>query len=242
MLKQSKKLVLIYVLLSFLLILIVCNFQDFKAYLLLHTSKSIYILFNFLTVGIILLMFFYYKNKIRQAEKNISAKNYELHLDNMTTVFNKKGLEQYGKDKWELARKKKTTFAIYFIDIDKFKQLNDTYGHQIGDMVIKEVAFALKKSVRLDTDLIIRYGGDEFLIIVSDIVKDTIHIITRRIQKNMNDIKIDAIKDKITLSIGILFMNKITENDQFDNAITISDEALYKTKKEGGNNFHLVEK
>ncbi|MGI6325133.1 MAG: GGDEF domain-containing protein [Bacilli bacterium] len=231
--------ILIYFLIAALLILIVVNYEEFIAYLTIITDKTIYLWFNLLILFIALLITYNFINQIKQAERKASDKHRQSRTDSMTGVYNRIGLEEYGEEKWEMAKNENTSFAVIFIDIDKFKTFNDTYGHNVGDVIITKIAEALKKSVRLETDLVARYGGDEFVILLSNIDKNAIHVINKRIQKNVKEIKVDEINESLTLSMGIIYTDKIDDDNSLDNIIHLSDVALYKAKEKGGNQYYF---
>jgi diguanylate cyclase (GGDEF)-like protein len=128
------------------------------------------------------------------------------------------------------------------IDMDYFKKVNDTYGHEAGDIVLKTLANILKNSVR-KSDIIIRYGGEEFLVILQNIKneKDALHV-AEKIRKNVEDTVIDIGSDKIkkTVSIGIsIYPNHCEKGWE---CIKAADIALYEAKRSGRNKKVLFEK
>jgi diguanylate cyclase (GGDEF)-like protein len=118
------------------------------------------------------------------------------------------------------------------IDIDKFKNINDKYGHDIGDIAIKEVAKILHNNLRA-CDLVARFGGEEFCILLEDISSKDLEIMFERIRKNFeeNIININEISINYTVSFGIAYGILDSLNDM----VTLSDEALYYSKKNGRN-------
>ena len=127
------------------------------------------------------------------------------------------------------------SFAILFIDLDGFKLINDTYGHEIGDEVLKELSKVLVNSVR-DSDFVVRFGGEEFIIILQNI-KDKKEIIkvAEKIRKTFENTKI-AVNGKTlnkTISIGVSIFPKDT--NKIWEAIKFADLALYEAKRSGRN-------
>jgi diguanylate cyclase (GGDEF)-like protein len=131
-------------------------------------------------------------------------------------------------------RHKNKKIALLFLDLDKFKQINDTYGHYIGDLLLIEVAKVIQKCIR-ETDTLSRLGGDEFGILLEDIISaDLAQRVANKIVKALQTpFMLDKIQINTTTSIGIAF------NDQPDNTIDsliiCADEAMYQAKQRGRN-------
>ncbi len=117
-----------------------------------------------------------------------------------------------------------------FIDIDNFKTINDTLGHQFGDKIIKKVSLSLSDGVRKN-DIVIRWGGDEFLILILDTSKEKLKKIANNLKDIINSIVIDGF-NSITCSFGI---DLIKHNDTIDNVIERIDKALLSAKKQNKN-------
>jgi diguanylate cyclase len=120
------------------------------------------------------------------------------------------------------------------IDIDRFKRVNDTYGHLIGDVVLREVAQALKKQTRR-SDFVGRYGGEEFLIILPETSLDKALILAEKLRRRVSELAIPAegrvLKD-ITVSIGA---TEYEDDPTIEEFINRSDKWLYTAKKNGRN-------
>ncbi|MGL5820407.1 MAG: sensor domain-containing diguanylate cyclase [Sarcina sp.] len=137
----------------------------------------------------------------------------------------------------------KDEFAIIMADIDNFKKVNDTYGHQNGDIVIKGIVDKIRKRLD-DTDVLARYGGEEIILFVNNF-KDKNYVINKidEIRKAIADMKIDIkMKDidsiNVTVSFGVAFSSNYikTSDEQFiENIIKKADECLYSAKREGKN-------
>ncbi|MDP3466209.1 MAG: diguanylate cyclase [Sulfuricurvum sp.] len=121
--------------------------------------------------------------------------------------------------------------AVIFLDIDHFKNVNDTYGHAYGDKVLSQVGKAILKSVRTG-DIGVRYGGEEFVIAMSCNDKDEAIQVAERIRAEAHAIEFQKGRKKfsVTLSAGIAYRQ---ENEPFENLIKRADEKLYKAKEEG---------
>jgi diguanylate cyclase (GGDEF)-like protein len=176
-----------------------------------------------------------YINKLNNKVKRYSNKAY---IDAMTGAYNRRFLEEKDKEIIQEHKFAKTDFGIIMLDIDNFKQINDTYGHEIGDKVIKLLAKEIKKIIRKD-DFLIRYGGEEFVIILKNANASTAHKVAEKIRKTIENIKIDSNGKEVhfTVSLGI---SEITEKDNsiFD-AIKRADEKLYIAKKTGKNRVEV---
>ncbi len=150
--------------------------------------------------------------------------NRHLFMDRLEQVVNR-------------AERKRSKFAVMFIDVDNFKNINDSLGHHIGDMLLKEISRRLVHCAR-DVDTVSRIGGDEFTIILEAVEKEEdIGIIASRIQKRMAEpYSLDGNEHYITASIGIAIYpeNGETAAGLLKNA----DLAMYHVKEMGRNNFH----
>ncbi len=129
-------------------------------------------------------------------------------------------------------------FAIVMTDIDHFKHFNDTYGHQTGDLVLKEVATTLKESVR-SADLVARYGGEEMIILLRGSSLEVGKDIAEKVRKNLEE---RAIKDekntyKVTVSLGVA---EFKIDDTEETIIKRADQGLYKAKEAGRNRVEVV--
>lgn len=145
--------------------------------------------------------------------------------DELTKLYNRKGLEEFLATR--LPIKRDSCVSIILADIDKFKRINDTYGHHYGDLVIKNFSTILREQCRSD-EVCVRYGGDEFLIILLNSPKDTSMKIAHRIQKVVAAQSIDSIT--YSVSFGL---TEMTANDNWDRLIRRVDSALYTAKANG---------
>ncbi len=152
------------------------------------------------------------------------------HFDSLTGAFNR----GYGLSLLErglkFARRRKTPFLLIYIDIDDFKNINDTFGHGEGDQVLKEVVKLLKSALR-EIDIICRMGGDEFLLIFPDSSQKELSIIKERFNKNLIKLNQTINKPyKIGFSIGISCYDP--DNPQpMDELIRIADNKMYEEKR-----------
>ena len=131
------------------------------------------------------------------------------------------------------------SFSVIMCDIDHFKAVNDTLGHQVGDAMIKEIADALKASVRA-ADVAARYGGDEIIILLRGAGSQGCRICAEKLRQNVETMasKKQGPESKVTLSVGFATYRK---NDTAESIIKRADEGLYKSKQGGRNRISTVE-
>jgi len=153
--------------------------------------------------------------------------------DPLTELYNRKFLEEILDSIIAKAKRSKEKIGFLMLDMDKFKAINDTYGHKAGDTALKIVAQIIKKSIR-KSDLAIRYGGEEFLIILQDIKsKNNLFKVAEKIRKTMEKTNINVGTELIkkTVSIGgSLFEDDCNKNDNWE-CLKKADEMLYEAKK-----------
>ncbi|MGM0379582.1 MAG: diguanylate cyclase [Bacillota bacterium] len=155
------------------------------------------------------------------------------YKDQLTKLFNRKYLEQYLDLKYKEFKKFNKKFSIIFLDIDHFKNINDTYGHDIGDEVLKMVSKSLDKSTR-NSDLVVRWGGEEFVILCDDMSKNDLEKLANTIRvlvKNSYFLN-EGIKINVTISIGATLIRK---KDTKESVIKRADNLMYKSKNNGRN-------
>ena len=125
------------------------------------------------------------------------------------------------------------------MDIDNFKQVNDTYGHLVGDMVLKEIASTIQKTIR-HVDIPARYGGEEFTIILPETAATNATIIAERLRYRISQIEVKVDENTVvspTVSIGIAEFPNASED--IKELIDWADKALYMSKENGKNCIHL---
>ena len=172
--------------------------------------------------------------------------NYEMlrrtsHIDTLTGVNNRRFLEQRIGEEIDRSQRNDDPLSCLFLDIDYFKAINDTYGHQAGDQVLALVAGMIKKQLR-SNDVLARYGGEEFVALLSTIDEAKAGDIAERIRKSIKDLSVPFNNDvlKVTISIGLATykpcsMSKVSTSEIAAQLIQSSDTALYSAKKNGRN-------
>jgi len=153
--------------------------------------------------------------------------------DVLTGIYNRRGIFQLGEFEFQRSRRISRPFCILMMDIDHFKQVNDQYGHSTGDQVLNEFANRNSKNLRT-TDLIGRYGGEEFIVLLPDTNLEAARAIAERMRTGITNIPFDTEKTglRITSSFGVA---EAEEYDTFLNLIEKADAALYQAKSNGRN-------
>ena len=144
--------------------------------------------------------------------------------DEITGLYNRRFFE-FLTEKYENSD---YDIGILFIDLDNFKEINDNYGHDFGDEILRKVGFAIKSSIR-DLDYGFRYGGDEFVVMLFT-TKDVLKIVAQRLFEKINSIQTGNIK--ISASIGGAHYK--SDSDSLKEVIKLADERLYEAKKNRG--------
>ncbi|MCG2722676.1 MAG: GGDEF domain-containing protein, partial [Thermodesulfovibrionales bacterium] len=131
-----------------------------------------------------------------------------------------------------------TPASCLMIDIDKFKGVNDQFGHQAGDVCLKEIANILRNCVR-NVDTVGRWGGEEFFVLLPQTKKENAMPPASRILKTISDNKFSSYPDRITVSIGIACIPE-PSIDSVAKLINAADHAMYEAKVAGGNRVELA--
>lgn len=161
--------------------------------------------------------------------------------DPMTKLYNRRYFNNISKHFFALAKREKQNLSIIMLDIDKFKNINDTYGHQVGDEVILSLANILIQNQR-KSDIACRYGGEEFVMLLPNTPKQKAKFLAENIRKkiNSNSIKLGSAKElKFSVSIGVSEVDFYNETD-IEQALKRADDALYKAKEGGRNRVETI--
>lgn len=153
------------------------------------------------------------------------------YKDQLTGFFNRQYMSDYIQLKLTEYEHFKKDFAVLFIDIDFFKKINDHYGHDIGDEVLKTVANTLRNSIRKD-DIAVRWGGEEFILLCSGVSNDYLKEFanTLRVMVSNSEYANENQKISVTVSIGA---TKVKNLDTKDTIISRADQLMYQSKKNG---------
>jgi two-component system, sensor histidine kinase LadS len=169
--------------------------------------------------------------------RNVNETLTKLNLvDSLTGVKNRKYFDESLMREWRLARRDQNPIALLILDIDYFKKINDNHGHLVGDEVLKQVAVSLKKMMKRPADEVVRYGGEEFVIILSHTDKENALQFAEQIRQGIAalDIQIETLKIRLTISIGVAAVIPNAEAHQ-EKLLAAADDALYQAKNAGRN-------
>lgn len=160
-------------------------------------------------------------------------------IDTLTGVNNRRFLEQRLGEEVDRAQRSIEALSCFFLDIDFFKKINDTYGHPLGDQVLIAVASVIREQLR-NNDVLVRYGGEEFVALLSNIEESMAIDIAQRIRKKVNEIVVETTDASVsvTISIGSVTYKPakgrhVNSNQVGADLIQKADEALYRAKNEG---------
>jgi diguanylate cyclase (GGDEF)-like protein len=177
---------------------------------------------------------------LREAGPVLEAKRLMEHLrenslrDPMTGLYNRRFLEDYVGALVNSAQRRKAAFSVLMLDLDFFKQVNDTHGHEAGDKVIKTLGDILARSVR-SSDFAVRYGGEEFLLVLVDTGIEPALKVAEKIRAEVEGTKIPLPTGILQKTISIGASEFPADADTFWQVVKFADVALYKAKESGRN-------
>ena len=167
-----------------------------------------------------------YKNKLEKQKKQILQ-------DPLTRIPNRIGLQERLEKEFALTNKNKNPLWIVIADIDHFKNVNDSYGHPVGDTTLKSIAAVLQKSIS-ENEFVARYGGEEFVLVLPNMPISNAEALLEKIRKQIEN---TPLKNKtktfnVTISIGAAY---VLQNETIKETLERSDSALYRAKNNGRN-------
>ncbi|MEN4054044.1 GGDEF domain-containing protein [Sulfurimonas sp. NWX79] len=159
--------------------------------------------------------------------------------DGLTKLYNRRFFNEVIEREIKRAQRDQSSLSFLMLDIDYFKQYNDSYGHCMGDEVLIKISNTILESIRRPGDYAFRLGGEEFGVLFSGCnVSDSL-LIAEKIRKNIEDLNIEhsnsKISNKITVSIGLLTVDFSQESVDEQGFYTMTDDALYQAKRDGRN-------
>ncbi|GAA6619384.1 diguanylate cyclase [Scytonema sp. NUACC26] len=164
------------------------------------------------------------------------------YTDRLTKLDNRAALERDLPEQIKIARRcDGTPLSVIMLELDRFKQVNDNYGHPVGDRVLQQLSCRLRSHLESDGMTIYRYGGDEFIIIASNRTCEATLDVARHLRSKIGeelflvDRADDVLTVKLTLSIGVTCLHP-EDDPQGESLLKRADEYMYEVKKAGGNN------
>ncbi len=191
----------------------------------------------FLSSGAVIFFMMIYRKKILDGGK---FENMAI-TDSLTDIYNRRYFDNFYESTFAQSSRYHLPLSLIMCDVDHFKKINDVFGHDIGDIVLKEAASILKDNIR-KSDIVARYGGEEFMVCLPFTELPSALDVARKVKNMISKIVIKEIKEnlKITVSIGVISYSDKFE-DKPDEFIKNADELLYEAKKRGRNRIVSVD-
>ena len=155
--------------------------------------------------------------------------------DTLTEVYNRQKFHEMLIQETKESRRYNTHLSLIMFDIDHFKLVNDTYGHQAGDAVLKETARLISENIR-DADLLARYGGEEFMILASHTDRESAFMLAEKLRETVRTAKFNRVQH-VTCSFGV---TQFHGRDTIDSFLKRIDDALYKAKNYGRDRVEML--
>jgi len=204
-------------------------------------NMSIYFNTGLYTLFILFILWLLFKLKALMLDLDQSNKElaHLASIDAMTELYNKRYFDKVSNNILKEAKLEKVAFSLFILDIDKFKSINDTYGHVVGDEVIIHISNLLKKSLRKE-DIICRYGGEEFIVLLPHtILEDAVKIaekIRSKIEVSQVEIEENVLSYRASFGVATFQYKKDTTMLEIINR---ADKALYRAKNNGRNRVEV---
>lgn len=184
----------------------------------------------------------YMKNRILALEADrLQILTRQLQLlsttDSLTQIANRRHFEQVFDSEWRRCQRHQESLALVMIDVDAFKDYNDTYGHQMGDECLRRVAACISDGCRRPADLCARYGGEEFVILLPQITEQGAFEVANSVRHAIENLAIEHSKSDlgvVTISAGIAFQTP-QQGERSEDLIRLADQCLYQAKGAGRN-------
>lgn len=177
------------------------------------------------------------QQEIESLQKKAQNIAQQANSDHLTGTSNRKHIEELLATEFEISRRRQRPLSLAFIDIDNFKPINDTYGHQGGDLVLQNIARFFSSQIR-QQDSLARYGGDEFLLLLHNTGEDDAYALLKRIMTSLQSspgIEVNQQLIRVTISIGMASFTPDDKSSSPRQLIEEADKALYQSKKSGRN-------
>lgn len=175
-----------------------------------------------------------YQKELNEINSALIKKNIKYQeiasRDSLTKLYNRHKFTALYQSSYKVMIDRDSEMSLIMIDIDNFKKINDTHGHNVGDSVIIQITQTLVKNLR-NIDIVCRWGGEEFVILLPTADMDNAALLAEKLRSYIEDLKVERV-GKITASFGI---SSVVEGDDLKSVVNRADEALYLAKKSGKN-------
>lgn len=210
--------------------------------LVFQTPEKVFLNGNFVLLPLCVVSYFCaYANEVR--ERHVFGLEYELEkqatTDSLTGIFNRGHFLKCAQIELDRAQRYNHALVLLMLDIDHFKQINDSYGHRVGDETLRQFSRLCQENLR-STDVFGRIGGEEFAILLPETDPKTAENVAQRLRQELSQLIIPTEKNSVhfTVSIGLALLRR---NDDIDSLMQRADTALYQAKREGRNRVILSE-
>jgi diguanylate cyclase len=179
------------------------------------------------------------RKNLNLVKKQLVEANDTLRTDHLTKALNRKSFDEYCEQYSRLAQASQQPLSLMFLDIDHFKRINDTYGHPVGDFVLKELVVCLKSIFTRESDLVARIGGEEFAILLPDFHSENALVKAEEVLHKVRDQAYahEGHEIRFTISIGVA---QIQPAEVVSSWLKRTDQALYQSKNTGRNRVTLA--
>lgn len=227
-----------------------------KNIVLLETKTNTFLLLTFIVGTVILIFVIYFiktiftrqeiieslntdleikiQKRTKELEENVKKLNQLATMDFLTKIPNRRYFFEMSEKIFSSSLREEIPLSLLVIDIDFFKKINDTYGHLIGDEILKLVSKKLSKNVR-SSDILARIGGEEFAILLNKSTRKDAFIIAEKLRKIIEKVSYEYEENEINVTISIGITAILSEDENINTMIARADEALYICKSSGRN-------
>jgi diguanylate cyclase (GGDEF)-like protein/PAS domain S-box-containing protein len=189
------------------------------------------------------------EEELQRAKERLEIMNHELqlafeheqrlaHIDGLTGINNRRYLFELADHEFDIARRYQQPLSVIMFDLDHFKDVNDSFGHIMGDKVLRTVIQTAEMQLR-DVDLIGRYGGEEFVIVMPMTKAQQAHLLAERIRSNVAALRVDTGADPVAVTLSIGIAEFMPQDESVEAIIRRADEALYMAKQAGRNRTEI---
>ncbi len=154
--------------------------------------------------------------------------------DALTGLLNRRYVQEDVSKRIAAYKRYKDHFSLAFLDIDYFKKINDTYGHDVGDYVLKEFSLFVNNEKR-ESDLLARFGGEEFIIVFPNTPKESAAVFLEKLRRGIENLSLDTAEGKVKFTISMGLTEMMDLDQDFDSIVKRADDALFQAKDRGRN-------